>query len=389
MATNHHPSPSARPSARALAERVAPVAAALMLASALRCRTRPITRLVSFGALIALWTVAYGRYRRGGISSTARERELLKSATWETFTRHYNEDVPTIEEEFDIWGAYHQHRHEMRYDLVAEQVRAVLRPGSRILDVGCGSVLVADRLLDQNAFYVGVEFGGHQLKYGAEKLRENHHRLRSGLGQADAARLPFTDESFDVVVMSEVIEHLLRPEDAVWEIARVLRPGGTFVMTTNNASEVPLRTPLTHLFAWIEKGLGANRPELISYRPWVWPEPIGVTKDSSEKVYLPHTHHIQAETRAMFAAAGLETVHWSTFEFPPPQSATAAWLDRPGDAGRRAVDLIESVAQRTPFVRRLGCHLFMVATKTGTLVAPSPPAGVWPGPFSESEAVNQ
>jgi SAM-dependent methyltransferase len=196
--------------------------------------------------------------------------------------------------------------------------------------------------------------------------------------------LPFLDSSFDVVVMSEVIEHLLQPERAVWEVARVLRPGGVYVMTTNNASEVPCRSPLSHLFAWIEKALGAYHPAVISLRPWVWPERVDpeILPEGSPDLYLPHTHHIQGETRAMFAAAGLDTFHFSTFEFPPPQSELAAWLDGHGEPGRRAVDVIESVARSIPLVNRLGCHLFMIARKRRSPIASEPPPGVWPGPFS-------
>jgi ubiquinone/menaquinone biosynthesis C-methylase UbiE len=336
--------------------------------------------------LFAFWTAVYRRYRRRGRAQTAQEWELLRTANWDAFTKHYNESVPTIEEEFDIWGEYHQHRHEMRYDLVAAEVRRHLPPGGAVLDVGCGSALVADRILDLDGFYVGMDFGGHQTRYAAKKLADSDGSLRAAVGQSQGEALPFKDATFDVVVMSEVIEHLLQPELAVWEVARVLRPGGVFVMTTNNASEVPLKSPLVHPFAWLEKAVGADHPRLISLRPWVWPEPIvDPTPGSEGHVYLPHTHHIQAETRALFGAAGLDTFRWSTFEFPPPQSATSQWLDRRGELGRRAVDVVEAVATRTPIVDRLGCHLFMLARKRRDPVAAEPPPGIWPGPFSGCE----
>jgi SAM-dependent methyltransferase len=295
--------------------------------------------------------------------------------------------VPTIEEEFDLWGEYHQHRHEMRYDLVAAEVRRRLPVEGTVLDIGCGSALVADRLLDVPAYYVGFDYGGHHIDYAAKKMRglagDPGVRLRSSFARGDAQTLPFADGSVDVVVLSEVIEHLLQPELAVWEIARVLRPGGWFVMTTNNASEVPLRSPLSHLFAWLEKAFGATHPQLISLRPWVWPWPVDadLLPPGSPEVYLPHTHHIMAQTRQMFAAAGLVTEHWSTFEFPPPQAATAQWLDKRGEPGRRAVDVIEAVCRTTPLVKRLGCHVFMVARRAPGGAA-KPPPGIWPGPFS-------
>ena len=356
-----------------------------LIAAAARPGASRIARLAALGALVTFWSVMYARYRKGNIAQTNREREQLSRVSWEAFWRHYNERVPTIEEEFEIWGKYHQHRHEMRYDLVADEVHKHLPRGGRVLDVGCGSALVADRIQDVDGHYFGFDFGGHHIEYAAKKYGDIDAALGTSFVRGDAQKAPFADASMDVVVMSEVIEHLLRPELAVWEVARVLRPGGVFIMTTNNASEVPLRSPLTHLFAWLEKAIGADHPQLISLRPWVWPERVDpeLLPPGSPDVYLPHTHHIQAETRGMFAAAGLDTFHWSTFEFPPPQAATAQWLDRKGPAGRRIVDVIEAVAQATPVVRRLGCHVFMVSRKTREPVAPTPPPGIWPGPFSD------
>jgi hypothetical protein len=84
----------------------------------------------------------------------------------------------------------------------------------------------------------------------------------------------------------------------------------------------------------------------------------------------------------MFQAFGLEPERWSTFEFPPPQSRTAQRLDAMGAPGRRTVDVIEAVATRLPGVRRLGCHLLVVARRTGSDLPAGVPAGVWPGPFS-------
>jgi 2-polyprenyl-3-methyl-5-hydroxy-6-metoxy-1,4-benzoquinol methylase len=187
------------------------------------------------------------------------------------------------------------------------------------------------------------------------------------------------------VVFTEVIEHLLRPELAVWEIARILKPGGVLVMTTNNASEMPLRFPLSDPGAFIEKAVGFKRDRLISHRPWVWPEPVSsaVLEEGVNAAWVPHTWHKQGETRRMFAAAGLETTSATTFEFPPPQSRTAAWFDRHGERGQRLVDVLERICTSIPFVNRLGCHLMRVAKRTdGGL--PAPPPGIWPGPFSGS-----
>lgn len=375
-----------RRDAKRLASRTAQVVAPLALAGvALRPSSSRRVRAASAGGLLAFWSAVYRVYRRKGRAQTAREYELLRTANWEAFTRHYNERVPTIEEEFDIWGEYHQHRHEMRYDLVADAVRAHLPTGGQVLDVGCGSCLVADRIDDLDGRYVGLDFPHHHITYAKKRFDDSDAPLEVRFVRGDGERLPFADATFDVVVMSEVIEHLLRPERAVWEIARVLKPGGVWVMTTNNASEVPCRSPHSHLFAWLEKAFGAYRPSLISLRPWVWPWPVDreLLPPDAPDVYLPHTHHIFGETREMFAAAGLDAFHFSTFEFPPPQATTAVWLDHRGALGRRAVDVIERVCQATPLLNRLGCHVLVMSRKVREPVAAQPPPGVWPGPFSE------
>lgn len=341
-------------------------------------------RLSAGLALASLWTVVHARYRRRSKAATAREYELMGTATREAYKRHYNERVPTIEEEFEVWGRYHQHRHEMRYGLVSDAAQEHLGDGSTLLDIGCGSALVADRLVDLPIHYLGLDYGGHHITYASKKYRDRRQRLRASFLNGAAEDLPLASGSVDVVVLSEVIEHLVRPELAVWEISRVLRPGGALVLTTNNASQMPLVAPTTNPLAWLEQALGAYRRRLISRRPWIWPDAVDASllPEGSPPVYLPHTWHIQDETRELLAAAGLVVTTFATFEFPPPESATAAYLERRGAAGRRVVDVIETVFRRIPLVNRLGCHLLLVAVKNGEPVADTPPAGLWPGPFS-------
>lgn len=335
-------------------------------------------------AAIVFWMRDYVRYRRSGLHRTRREYEWFRSVSSDVYSRHYNERVPTVEEELQEWGPYHRHRHEMRYDIVAGAVRNHLPIGGRVLDVGCGSMNVADRLRDLDTHYIGVDYGAPHISYAARKYAPYEGPLRADFARCEAEALPLPDATVDVVVFSEVIEHLIRPELAVWEIARVLRPGGVLVLTTNNASEVPLVSPLRQPLAWLEKAIGADVPTLISHRPWVWPQKVdpALLPEGSGDVYVPHTHHIPAETRRLLQAAGLRTIRWSSFEFPPPHSRSARLLERMGASGRRLADAIEAAARTTPLVRRLGTHLFVVARKTHAPVASTAPPGIWPGPLS-------
>ena len=363
-----------------MARLAAPLA---LLAAAGRPNGTSRGRAAAVAGLAAVWGTAYTRYRARGIAQTQHEWDLMRTATLEAYSRHYNECVPTLEEELDLWGEYHGHRHQMRYQLLADQVRAHVSGPTDVLDLGCGAALVADLVADLPVRYTGLDYGDHHITSAAKRHHDTDGPLTATFVRGDAEHLPFADASFDVVVWSEVIEHLMRPELAVWEVARVLRPGGVLVMTTNNASEMPLRFPLSDPLAFLEKALGFRHDWLISHRPWVWPWPIdrSILPEGAPDVWVPHTWHKQAETRRLLAAAGLVTEHASTFEFPPPQSASAKRLDQWGEPGRRLADVIEATCQALPLVNRLGCHLLMVARRTDGGSA-SPPPGCWPGPFS-------
>lgn len=100
------------------------------------------------------------------------------------------------------------------------------REGAELLDVGCGGGLLAPHVHGYR--HVGVDLSETALavaaEHGVEPVR------------ADVAALPFDDERFDVVVAGEILEHVEDPEVVVAEALRVLRPGGTLVIDTINAT---------------------------------------------------------------------------------------------------------------------------------------------------------
>lgn len=111
-----------------------------------------------------------------------------------------------------------------RYEHLVRQ----LRPLERVLNIGVGS-----GGLEQMAAAKGVEI------WALDPSERAIGRLRLTLGLEDRARtgysqqIPFADEHFDVVVMSEVLEHLDKDilDQTLDEVRRVLRTGGRFVGT--------------------------------------------------------------------------------------------------------------------------------------------------------------
>jgi 2-polyprenyl-3-methyl-5-hydroxy-6-metoxy-1,4-benzoquinol methylase len=102
--------------------------------------------------------------------------------------------------------------------------------GEQILEIGCGSGYYTRELVQRGAAVTATEFAPSALAQARRYLGESAGEV--DLRIEDAQRLSFADESFDKVLLSEVIEHVPEPEVAVAEAARVLRPGGLLVVST-------------------------------------------------------------------------------------------------------------------------------------------------------------
>jgi ubiquinone/menaquinone biosynthesis C-methylase UbiE len=118
------------------------------------------------------------------------------------------------------------------YELVREQIGKVA--GLRILEVACGRGGFVRELARKGAHVAGCDFSLAALRVGQEKLRALENGTSPTLTQGDAQALPFADESFDVVVSCETIEHVPDVRKALREMWRVARPGGKLFLTTPN-----------------------------------------------------------------------------------------------------------------------------------------------------------
>jgi len=128
---------------------------------------------------------------------------------WERAAEHYDQafgtlTIQTAEQLLDAAGA---------------------ATGTRVLDVACGPGFVAEAAARRGAAVVGLDFAAAMIA----TARQRHPALAFQEGDAEA--LPFDDASFDAVVMNFGVLHLARPEAALAEALRVLRPGGRYAFT--------------------------------------------------------------------------------------------------------------------------------------------------------------
>jgi SAM-dependent methyltransferase len=118
-------------------------------------------------------------------------------------------------------------RLDRKFARICELVRAQL-PAQAFLDAGCGD----GRYLAALAAELPERVAGVDI---SERILETaRHRTTAELRQSNLESLPFEDGAFDLVLCTQVIEHVLDARAAVRELARVLRADGVLVISTDN-----------------------------------------------------------------------------------------------------------------------------------------------------------
>ncbi|NTW42039.1 MAG: methyltransferase domain-containing protein [Cellulomonadaceae bacterium] len=127
-----------------------------------------------------------------------------------------------------------------------------LRPGMRLLDVGCGPGSITADLARHVApgEVVGVDTSAAVLPLAqayADEAGVDNVTFR----QADATALPFDDDSFDVVHAHQVLQHLQDPVAALREMRRVTRPGGLVAVRDADYEAMTWYPPSAGLDEWL------------------------------------------------------------------------------------------------------------------------------------------
>ncbi len=142
---------------------------------------------------------------------------------------------------YDAFAAtYEARRHEPYHRFLDDSELAVVAPlaaGRDVLEVGCGTGLVLERLADVARHATGVDLSPGMLAKA--------HARGLDVREGDATALPFPDASFDVTCSFKVLAHVPDLARALAEMARVTRPGGFVVAELYNAHSV--RALVKHL----------------------------------------------------------------------------------------------------------------------------------------------
>lgn len=222
-------------------------------------------------------------------------------------------------------------------------------PGSRVLDVGCGTGGFCRYAHERGAVVAGVDIAEPHLSDARRRVPD------ADLQHAAMERLPWLDASFDVVTGFNAFQYALDPEGALLEAARVVRTGGAVVVCRWGP---PGANELFRLLEVVQRG---RLPEL---------SPADRAADLETVVVR--------EYRGL-VAAGLEPSSWGTVERPAIFRDDAAVVDalrRAGAVGLDSLSLADVSELLAPFRQADGTLVlrnelvYVVAERASVEVAP-------------------
>jgi ubiquinone/menaquinone biosynthesis C-methylase UbiE len=205
-------------------------------------------------------------------------------------------------------------------------------PADSFLDAGCGDGRYLSALAeapDRPARVVCVDLSQRILDVA--EAAATSAGIEGQFIQANLEALPLEDGAFDLVLCTQVLEHLLDPDAGLRELARVLAPGGTLIVSTDHARPV------------VSRVLNAPRTGLVNL--------LGL-RHRRFVVEFPERPFGLDEFAQLVEATGLEVEHRETFRFSLRRP-----LDRPA-----AVRTLNRLEKALP-PHRLGDIVLVIARK--------------------------
>jgi 2-polyprenyl-3-methyl-5-hydroxy-6-metoxy-1,4-benzoquinol methylase len=217
-----------------------------------------------------------------------------------------------------------------RQRIALEMVEAGAPRAARVLDVGCGTGRMAATLMRRGYEVWGLDIAETMVRHAREHCGSDRFRV------GDIERLPFRDHTFDAVVCLGVVEYLEVDERALHEIWRVLKPGGTAVVTTPNA--ICPFYPMARLLAGAMNAVRVLH-HFVTYRLRGRQAPVGQAPRE-----IHHRRYYRGQWLRLLRSVGLEPEEWvchswgwysSSYRIPlASQLARLAGLFRPARVSR-------------------------------------------------------
>ena len=151
-------------------------------------------------------------------------KEAVRSDQVKGYYSRYHDRISDKRYNSPYWLRRYAHRQ------IYGQFLPYLKPSQTVLDAGCGEGLLSCLAASGSAKVVGVDISAPNID-AARRIAEGWG-VQAKFLQGDLERLPFGDNSFDVVLCSHVLEHLPELSAGLREIYRVTRDGALIAMPT-------------------------------------------------------------------------------------------------------------------------------------------------------------
>jgi SAM-dependent methyltransferase len=144
--------------------------------------------------------------------------------------------------------------------LTVDFTRFPVAAGDTVLDLGCGGGRHAFECYKRGARVVALDRSADEIREVARWFAAMREAGEAPAGatavamEGDALRLPFPDDTFDVVIISEVMEHIPDDKAVLAEMVRVLRPGGRIAVTVPRYGPEKICWALSDAYHEVEGG---------------------------------------------------------------------------------------------------------------------------------------
>ena len=147
-----------------------------------------------------------------------------------------NKSLNAVDEKFLTWFEQKISLSDPWYKLILKMLKPIVNDfdDKRVLEVGCGLGVFCIHIAKENGEAIGVDISRNAVLEGKQLARQYGVEDKVEFLVTDARFLPFIDHSQDLVVSSEVLEHLSNHEQAFHEFARIVDNSGYICLTVPN-----------------------------------------------------------------------------------------------------------------------------------------------------------
>lgn len=271
-----------------------------------------------------------------------------------------------------------------RREILLGLIRPYAVRGQGLLDVGCASGYYSVPFAGWGGHATGLDVAPTSVALAAQRADQAGVADRCRFVTGDVRDLPFADAEFDVILATEVLEHIREQRQALGEIGRVLKPGGAAIVTTPGAlddRDFRDRLRLRDVHSVEDHGVAIDRlgasqsleAEGLAHEPYFHD---AFTAEGLADLFPAEMDVVEARSLwhrppLVYAAGALATRLRGRSEPSSPRESPAvadpsliALTELPApDPEARAIIAWSALARRVPVARRTGRGIVVIARK--------------------------